>query len=324
MSERHPMYPALSLLERKVPPLKYGREPFWRPPVTPASHDCHIPTWNWHSPLGAPDDAELLTLDTNAAYLSAAGGVRVAHSQLARQGGMRNPAPRDVLPGYYRVSVPYWAFSATIVSPLGDSPLLQSAREVWVAAPTLILLLELLEEGSISDLVILDAWTAKVTTDFRAWVRRLKSVREEILGAIDRAATDVAEASAREQYDAFKEGYSVAWSMMLTGEKCLAHRPDWSHTVYAQHAASQWRKAWRYTFTGHPLVSMGNTDAITILADGLAEALQRPKPPFRYDPTGLQPGALKLKPKTADTPPAAPESRRPLALVDDLDLEDIL
>jgi hypothetical protein len=310
------MFAALSLMERKLPPLKYGRPPYWRAPVTPPSRDCHVPTWNWISPHEVPEGADVLSLDTNGAYLGAAGGVKVAHSHLSHQGGLHVlPEPREVLPGYYRITVPYWAFSGTIVSPLGDSSRLETETDVWVAAPTLVLLLELLEEGTITDVVVLDSWTARITCEFRSWTGRLKSIREELLDGIEATHTDAARAAMVDKYNAFKEGYSAALSMMLTGERCQTHRPDWSHTVYAQHAATMWRKAWRYTGTGHPLVSMGTTDEIAILAADLPEVLSRPKPPFRFDSTGRTIGAMKPKPYIA--PEAS--TTRPLALADDTD-----
>jgi hypothetical protein len=95
--------------------------------------------------------------------------------------------------------------------------------------------------------------------------------------------------------DAFKQGYSAALSMMLTGEKCLTRRPDWTHTIYAQHAAATWRKAWRWTFTGRPLVAMGSVDEVAVLSGDVPAVLHTPKPPFRFDPTGRQPGAFKPK-----------------------------
>lgn len=306
-----PMFPALRLLERDpdCQPLRNGHPPYWRAPLAPASHDCYVPTWNWISPLAeVPEGAEVLTLDTNGAYLGAIGTATIAHSQLSHTGPVTWPmAPRDVLPGYYRITVPYWAFSGTIVSPLGDSARVQTEDTVWVAAPTLVLLLELLEYGALGSLDIHDSWTARITVPLRKWAARLKEVRTQILDAIDQAQTDTAREALRDRYDRFKEGYAAALSMMLTGDKCKTRRPDWTHTIYAQHAATQWRKAWRWTETGHPLLSMGHTDEIAILAADLPEVMSRPKPPFRYDPTGRAIGALKPKAISAELPqPSAP------------------
>ena len=312
-----PMFPALSRMERRpeLQPRRYDREPYWRAPLTPPSRDCYIPAWNWHNVNSdLPDLPDVLTLDANGAYLGAAGGVRIAHSHLSHTGRVHWPlAPRDVMPGYYRVRVIYWAFSGTIVSPLGDSARLQTEESVWIAHPTLVLLLELQEEGVLGEVVIEDSWTAKAYTDLRKWTAHLRQVRTELLDAMDQAHTDTARTALTARYDAFKEGYSAALSMMLTGEKCKTQRPDWSHAVYAQHAASMWRKGWRWTGTGRPLISMGHTDELSVLAEDLPEIMSRVKPPFRFDPSGRTLGAMKPKPhatppRTTDTPPALPDA----------------
>jgi hypothetical protein len=316
------MFPALKTMERNAKPLRNGREPYWRPPVTPASRDFYGPAWNWHHPIEFPQDAKEMVLDANGAYLASIGSVAIAHSELVNAGAIdHNPDPRDVAPGYYRIAVPHWSFAGTIVSPLGDSSRVQTESQLWVAAPTLVLLLELERDGYLGAVTITDSWTARVTTSFRSWSDRLRAVRTECLDRIDLAHTAEQGEHARARYDAFKTGYSAALSMMLTGEKCHSRRPDWAHTVYAQHSASMWRKAWRYTFSGLPLVSMGHTDEIAILAGDLHEALARPKPPFRYDPTGRSLGALKMK--SIGPVGGAPQHAESVPLTSDED-EDIL
>jgi hypothetical protein len=291
------MFPALRIMERQTPPLKFGRPPYWRAPIIhEASDNVYVPVWNWTSSHDFPEGEAVTVLDVNAAYLSAMGSVKIAHSHLLHTGRLAHlPAPRDVAPGYYRITVPHWAFDGTIVHPLGDSARMQTESTLWVAAPTLVLLLELADAGHLGWFEILDAWTADVATEFRAWSERLRSVRNECMDRIDMAQTEVHRREQLARYDAFKTGYSAALSMMLTGEKCLTRRPDWAHTIYAQHAASTWRKAWRWTFTGRPLVAMGAVDEIAVLSADVGDVITLPKPPFRYDPTGRQPGALKPK-----------------------------
>lgn len=315
-----PMFPALNRMERRpeLQPRKYDREPFWRAPITPPSREVYIPAWNWHGIHELPECDQPLTLDANGAFLGALGGVKVAHSGLSHTGPEYGPlSPREVLPGYYLVNVPHWAFSGTIVSPLGDSSRLETEDRVWVAHPTLVLLLELLEEGVLGEVSILDSWTARVTTDFRKWVAHLKEVRTELIDSIAQANTEsVAEALA-DKYDRFKEGYSAALSMMLTGEKCQTRRPDWTHAVYAQHAASMWRKGWRWTATGRPLLAMGHVDELTVVAADLPEIMSKAKPPFRVDETGHALGAMKTKTKTEDDQPQRAAS---VPLVEDGDI----
>lgn len=320
------VYPALNLMERQTKPLRHGRDPFWRAPVVKASAEAYVPTWNWHTVHEVPAGTEVVTLDANAAYLGAVGNVTIAHSQLERMGAWENlPTPRQTPPGYYKITIPYWAFSGTCVHPLGDSAVLEERDVIWVAAPTLILLLELLDTGHLGPFAILDSYTSAVPTSFDAWATQLKSYRQQIMDRRDHAhrgptrpADCTCEACAR--YDAFKTGYSMAFSMMLTGERCATHRPDWAHTVYAEHAATQWRKAWRYTYTGKVLLRMGAVDEITIPAADLHEVLTRPKPPFRFDASGRAVGAFKAKKVFewgAEAPVATPAPNLPLDLDED-------
>jgi len=299
------MYPALKLMERTTPPLRYGREPLWRSPLPNAVSSPLIPSWNWHAIRDFAPGTETVTLDANGAYLSALGQTAISHSQLTRTGGTHHyPDPRTVAPGYYRITIPHWAFSGTIVSPLGDSARLQTEDSVWIAHPTLILLLELTEPGHIGPFEILDSFTSTKHISFKTWYEKLRAVRTQCIDQTEVAHPggrpsddDKCKCTACVRYNAFKEGYSAALSMMLTGSKCKTQRPDWSQAVYATHSASMWRKAWRYTGTNKHLVSMGHVDEIQILRADLQEALDRePKSkPFRFDASGRALGAMKIK-----------------------------
>jgi hypothetical protein len=302
-----PMFPALRVLEQSTPPVRHGRVPLWRLPAEQEVPSAYIPVWNWTAVHDFPTNATVRTLDTNGAYLAAISSATIAHSHLTRRGPLTGlDEPGEVMPGYYRIRTPHWAFDGTIVSPLGNSTRVATEEQLWVAAPTLVLLLELVRDGYLGGVVITDALTANVSTTFREWAARIRQVRTHVLDDLDGATTEEDKAVARERYDALKTGYSSALSMMLTGTKCATRRPDWTHTVHAQHAASQWRRAWRYSF-GSPLVSMGNTDEIVILDSDFQGALHATKPPFRYDSTGRILGALKTKSVgPIKPPPAAP------------------
>lgn len=296
----HPMYRALRLLEQVAPPSLYGRPPYWRAPLTPPSKPgkALIPSWNWTGAITAdiPEDETAITIDINGAFLAAVGSVEVAWSELRQMGRIDSwdLHPRYVWPGYYRITAPRWAFTSTIVSPLGDSPALTEGGHVWIAHPTLQLLLELQTEGTLGDLEIHEAWISEKRCNFRGWNAKLKEVRGRILDARDAATTDDQRAHAQAQYKAFKEGYGAAFSLMLTGEKSRVYRPDWAHAVYAQHAASAWRKAWRFSAIG-PLLFMGHVDEFTILEADLQKAITTPKPPFKWDATGRTLGHVKRK-----------------------------
>lgn len=303
------MFAALRVLERQAPPLLYGHQPYWRAPVTPASRNVFIPSWNWTSDhRELPEGDEPITLDINGAFLAALGSVQVAHSQLHHTGEIDawGLNPRGVLPGYYLIDTFQWAFDATIVSPLGNSARLKNDGQIWVAHPTLVLLLELLAEGVIGHVIISDSFTAERRCDFREWNKRLKVARNGLLDNIAKADTEDAIAAAKLRYRAFKEGYGAAFSMMLTGERCQTRRPDWAHAVYAQHAATSWRKAWRFSTVG-PLLAMGEVDTITVLRADLQKAVLSPKPPVKLDPSGRLLGHLKEKEQDQeDEPTQAP------------------
>jgi hypothetical protein len=308
------MYPALKLMERTTPPLRYGREPLWRSPLPHAIDAPLIPSWNWHAVRDFVPGTETVVLDANGAYLSAMGQTSISHSQLIRTGPIEHyPDPRTVAPGYYKITVPHWAFSGTIVSPLGDSARIETDDHLWIAHPTLILLLELAAEGHIGAFDILDAYTTTRATSFKTWYEKLRAVRTQCLDQIESvhrdgrpSDDDKCKCTPCVRYNAFKEGYSAALSMMLTGNKCKTQRPDWSQAVYATHSATMWRKAWRYTGTNKHLVSMGHVDELQILRDDLQDALDRTSKPFRFDASGRSLGAMKVKRYGQLEEPAAP------------------
>lgn len=302
-----PMYPALNRLERRpeLMPSKYGREPFWRAPVVVPTDKIHVPSWNWYS-IHEPKPEDVRTFDVNGAYLAAIGNTTVAHSHLTHAGEITEPIGKpEVLPGYYKIREIYWGLGDRIVSPLGDDP---TPRELWITHPTLILLIELLEQGVIGGLDITDSWTSRVKTDFLKWAAHMRSVRADIMDRRDAAETDAARQVMEDKYQAFKDGYSAALSMMKTGKDCNTCRPDWTTAVHATHAANMWRKGWKYTSTGRHLIRMGTTDELSVLTADLPAVMSRPSPPFRIDETGRALGALKTK-KTTEKTLKAPASR---------------
>lgn len=312
-SENPRMFAALRILEHFTPPTVYGQAPYWRAPVSPPSAKAFVPSWNWtagHHEL--PVNDEPITCDYNGAFLSAIGSVEIAHGQLKHVEEIDpwDLDPRKVPPGYYLIDVFHWAFSGTIVSPLGTSELLKTTPQIWVTHPTLTLLLELLQEGTLGELVISEAWVTDRRTNFREWTKKLKTARTALLDNRDKADTPQDIIAAQARYDAFKEGYGAALSMMLTGKRCRTKRPDWAHAVYGQHAATSWRKAWRFSAIG-PILSMGNTDEITVLKADLMKAIKLDKPPVRWDSSGRALGHLKEKRPETNEDQAVEEQQHP-------------
>ncbi len=310
-------FPALKIMETKCPPVKYGRPPYWRAPITPASAGAYIPTWNWNSPQDLPEGEPVTVLDVNAPHLDAMGTVQIAHSHLRRTGRWGLDVVQPVLPGYYLVTVPHWAFGGTIVHPLGNNPRVVPGAALWICAPTLALLLELEAEGHVGRFEIVDSWTADTMTEFRAWSERLRSLRGEYLDRLEMARTTRDARFPAARVDAFREGLSAALERMQTGEKCLTRRPDWAHTIHAQHAASTWRKAWRWTDSGRPLVAMADVTEIAVFSVDVPTVMARPTPPFQFDPTGREPGALK--PKMVTFVGVQPEQRTESTIIMDED-----
>jgi hypothetical protein len=294
------VFRALAMLEKQYPPLYNGFEPLWRAPQTPARiGNVLTPSWNWTGSGEIAEEDTPVTLDINAAFLSAAGAVEVSRSQLIRKGPIdahRIP-PRfetNVWPGYYRIVVPPWKWP-DIVSPLGNGDLAKVGTQVWIAHPTLVLLLEMLETEYLGELQITDAWVSNKRCNFRDWTKALRAARMQLLDQRDKADTDEAIEAAKLRYKMFKQGYGSAFSMMLTGKGCHTKRPDWAHAVYAMHAATAWRKVWRVSAIG-PVLWMGEIDAFTIGRQTLAKAVTKaPTPPLKLDPTGRLHGYVKEK-----------------------------
>lgn len=285
-----PKYRALHMLTDEFPPTIKGRPPYWRPKAAPCSDDVRLPRWGWELPtIGdtvRPDDT--VTLDVNGAYLAACSSAPFAHGALARGFSM------DLsLPGLYLVDVHVWQ-EQQLCSPLGEQPF--TSDRVWVAQPTVKLLDQLSIGGYWPEVVVHDAWTADACR-LRRWTDAVRADRTAAL----LARSDGVEGAA-EKYEAIKDGYSIAVQLMrgpAEGAKVKSpvRRPDWYQTVHAQHAASTWRKAWASVLAGHGPVAMGSVDEITWTVEDLAELQMRNTPVFRLDHTGVQIGALKVKPQ---------------------------
>lgn len=309
MSTTPKMFPALSLLEKRALPTLHGHLAYYRAPVpAPAQAHVLIPSWNWTGVRAAEHDpADTITLDVNGSYMAALGGVDIAFTDLKRMGPVDSMAlhPRQVLPGYYRIIVPSWALDGTIVHPLGGDADRMVGKPVWIAHPTVILLLELMDQGVLGYFDIVDTWVSPQRADFRAWNRLLKQSREGLMDAVDVVHPDGAPSACKcseacLNYRAFKEGYGAAFSMMRTGQSCKVRRPDWADAVYAQHTAARWRNAWRFSAIG-PVLFMGSTDELTVCRDDLTTALGKTSPPLKMDASGRALGHYKVKAAPAET-----------------------
>lgn len=282
-------YRAADMLTGSHAPKIKGREPYWRPVAPPICDQVRLPRWAWerHDLAGHhPDD--LISMDVNAAFLAACSSAQFAHGALSADhwDGTLNK------PGLYLVDVHPWQ-EAEIVSPLGDQPLTDD--RAWVARPTAVLLDWLSLNGYWPQVTVHQAYTSKEACRLSRWTTKIRDDRAAVLAR--RLAGDPA---AEADYQAIKDGYSIAVEMMkgpAEGQpaKGSMRRPDWYLTVHAQHASSTWRKAWNTILAGHGPVAMGHVDEITWTMDDLRELQMRSEPVVRIDPTGVQIGALQVK-----------------------------
>lgn len=295
--DAQPTYKAMDMLTGEHTPTLKGRPPFWRPKAPTVMGEVRLPTWDWERPRfddrpPVPDD-ELVSLDINAAFLSACSSGVFAHGALEHTGDASL-----LRPGLYLIDAHPWQ-EAEIVSPLGMQPL--DDDRIWVAHPTALLLDKLSRDGFWPGLQIHDAWTSATSCRLRKWTDAVKQDRADVIRA--RAQTTPGSAARIEvdaRYKAVKDGYSIAVQLMkgpAKGAKAKSEvrRPDWYATVHAQHAASMWRKAWSTVLAGHGPVAMGSVDELTYTADDLRELQFRAEPVLKIDPMGITLGTLSVK-----------------------------
>lgn len=258
------------------------------PPLPGITSVAHVVTgyaWQRSYKGGA-----VVRLDRNAAYLSAAASVLVAHGPLEHTGPMNAYDPNRA--GYFLVQAHPWPLR-TMPHPLGRP----RAEQVWVPAPTLQLLHQLAEQGRWADVEILDSYTAHGVRLTR-WTDMVRDLRAQVLQA---------HGPNSQRYDELKTAYSQALTMMIgednpgTGRrwKCKTHRPDWAHTVYAQASATLWRTADRCAgLVDKPdlaPVAIVNTDEIHLPEAALTLVTRGDRAPIRLDPTGQRLGSYKVK-----------------------------
>ncbi len=304
-----PRYRALNLLETQCAPTWKGRPPFWRP-TPPSKVTVYTPVFSWrHRDYDLfTCDASMVDLDVNGAYVAAISGVTVAHGPLEHTGPLGD-ATTNPLPGYYLIDRHEWTEWYDMPSPLGTG-LTDHLRLVWVAHPTVQLLAKLARDGEWPPVTVHDSWTCPTPVRLYRWAERIRDDRAHALTLIRASHPGTIEREqAQATYDAIKDGYSMACSMMLgRGEeaedpeereyKSKTRRPDWTHAIYAAHAAGLWRKIYR--LRGR-MLAVGDTDEVTLTLKDLEDIVSLGSSwVLQMDPSGLQIGAFKVK--RADDP----------------------
>lgn len=256
------------------------------PPLPGITGNVHVVTgFAWKRPY----KGRVIRLDRNAAFLSAAASVLVAHGPLEHTGPLNVFDPNR--PGYYLIDAHPWAWRH-LPNPLGHP----RAAQVWVPAPTVQLLVALASAGRWADVEIHDSYTARGArlTKWTDWVRDLRA------GVITKDGKDSA------RYDEFKVAYSKSITLMIGADdpghgrkwECKAQRPDWAHAIHAQASASLWRAADACAAaTDDGPVALVNVDELHLpeSAMALVTDISQERCPIRLDPSGLKLGTFKVK-----------------------------
>jgi len=283
----------LSALETTHAPLRRheGRmhQPYWRPELPGITGVAHVVTgWHWSREYAG----EVAVLDRSGAWVAAASSATVAHGPLVHTGPLDEFEGR---PGMYKIPVYPWHEADTLPHPLGHV----TGDEVWVPAPTVVRLAELVEQNRWPDVAILDSYTADGVrlNDWTTYVNKLRA------HAIRTHGRD------SDQYAEIKMAFGQALSLLLGSEdpgrgrvwKCKAQRPDWSHTIQAQASAILHRWADRCRIVAPDLgpVMVRNVDELVIPAAALEIVTTVTAPgaakPLALDPEGIKLGTFKVK-----------------------------
>jgi hypothetical protein len=266
------------------------RGALWMPELPGITFATHvIDSWAWSRRYDGPT----VSLDRGGAFVAAAASVTVAHGQLEHTGPLDQ---FDGRPGYYLVPIYPWS-ETELPSPLRDI----RGESVWIPAPTLTLLYELVEQGRWPDVTILDSYTGDpVRLNQGKWADYLRDLRAHAITVYGRDSA---------QYDGIKRATGQCWSLML-GQgnpghprkwKCKLWRPDWTHAVKTQASAQLWRwaDACRQVAPDNPPVALKNVDELVIPVEALetVKTVQAPgrASPLRIDQDGIKLGTFKVK-----------------------------
>ncbi len=265
-------------LEGPYAPKLRGREPYWRPALPKVVWQARVPSaYTWSRKYAG----DAVVLDVNGAWIAAATSVEVAHGLLINTGR----GAFEGRPGYYQVAVHPWR-DKTMPSPIGAS---RDDKTLWIPEPTMRLLVSLTRQGRWPECEILDSWTGDKVR-LRKWA---ESVRDKRVDAITHHGRDSA------QYENLKRAYGEAMSLMIGKEvdrshrrwECKAARPDWTHAIRAQAAASLWRRADLFRSLlpdGQGPIAVRNVDelVVPVIPDDLKAMI---------DNTGIKLGDFKIK-----------------------------
>jgi len=292
MATRQPLR-LLAALEGPYAPLRIipgssrKSAPYWRPELPGMTFGAHVVSgFSWHRSYVGP----VAVLDRSGAWVSAASSANVAHGALEHTGA----CPFEGRPGYYEIGAYPWYEEAELPSPLGRP----RGETVWVPAPTVTLLKELVDQSRWPDVDVLDSYTGDPCriNDWTTYVNRL---RQHAISTYGRDS---------DQYDDVKVAFGQVMSLMLGSVedgvrrvwKSRAARPDWTHTIQSQASATLWRWADDLRQIGVPPVALRAVDELVIpLTIPLETLTATPRTggrtPLKIDPSGVALGTFKVK-----------------------------
>lgn len=283
----------LAALEGELAPRRRGRDPYWRAPMPKfnagfaSEYRKVIPGWSWTHPQWEEfRGVERVEMDANAAWLSAASGVRLGWGALTvhRQGV---DAEFRGEPGYYLVRVygESWT-DRYLPHPLGANPVGATWDGfVWMTHHTLDLIRWLHAQDAWWGVpTVHESFTAEQAVNLQDWTQYVNSLRAVAMTRED-----------QEALERIKLAYAQAIQMLPGHEKAKVARPDWYDAIISRHSAETFRKMFRAREAHITPLRMNAVDAVVFTRDDVTKLLGMDKRPFRVDQSGLTLGAFKVK-----------------------------
>lgn len=293
-------------LEKSHAPMRRGDDgkmhyPYWRPELPGITDLVEIVDgWQWEREYDGPT----VRLDKSGAWVAAASSVEVGFGALEHTGEIEF----EGRPGYYLVDIYPWAETG-MPHPLDltEWGTHQVGGQIWLPAPTVALLRDLVEEDRWPDVAVANSYTASSGVRLNEWTKHVNELRAYAIRKYGRAE----HGGDGDRYEAVKRSYGQTMSMMLgtmkengVGRrwKFGINRPDWTHMIQAHAAAMLWRRAdqCRKAVPDLGPVALRSVDEMFIPAEAL-EILTtqipagRDRPIIKIDPEGIDLRSFKIK-----------------------------
>lgn len=205
---------------------------------------------NWTNPA-VPEGAKVHGLDTNAAFLSA----MTTHLPIGKLDHQVGPEFDRKRSGVYLITPPAWDHQ-DLPNPMGRR---EDPGKVWIARPTLVLLLELHGKGLCDAPVIHESWTSGSSESIlRAFKEEMRDARSMAIEKGD----DLTLTYVKNMYSRW-----VSTSTKASRHNHLLQRTDWGHIIRAQAHANLVRKAVKAKDAGLTVYRVFGTDELHVVGD---------------------------------------------------------